>query len=66
MIPREWVDRVFFGGNTALAGAVAMLLDPAARESAAVLARGVRTVPLAARPDFQARFIASLDFPVGT
>jgi hypothetical protein len=43
-----------------------MLLDPAVREAAAVLARGVRTVPLAARPDFQARFIASLDFPLGT
>lgn len=63
MIPREWVDRVSFGGNTALAGAVAMLLDPGVLARAAALAREVRTVPLAARADFQPRFIDSLDLP---
>jgi uncharacterized 2Fe-2S/4Fe-4S cluster protein (DUF4445 family) len=63
MIPAEWTDRVSFGGNTALAGATAMLLDPSVLRAAATLARTVRTVPLAARADFQVRFIGSLDFP---
>lgn len=63
VLPEAWAERVTFGGNTALAGAAAMLLDPAARARALALARETRTVPLATRPDFQRRFLAALDFP---
>lgn len=63
IIPREWVDRTTFVGNTALAGTVAALLSTTARRRAAALARHVRTVDLATRPDFQTRFISGLNFP---
>jgi uncharacterized 2Fe-2S/4Fe-4S cluster protein (DUF4445 family) len=63
VFPPSWADRVTFVGNAALAGATAMLLDPALRASAIVLAREARSVALAARPDFQRRFLAALDFP---
>jgi uncharacterized 2Fe-2S/4Fe-4S cluster protein (DUF4445 family) len=61
--PAVWGDRVTFAGNAALAGAERMLLDPASRERAREFALGVKTVPLAPRPDFQKRFLAALDFP---
>lgn len=63
VLPQAWTERVTFAGNTALAGAVAMLLDPSARARALALSRETRTVPLATRPDFQRRFLAALVFP---
>jgi uncharacterized 2Fe-2S/4Fe-4S cluster protein (DUF4445 family) len=63
VFPPEWADRVTFAGNTALAGATEMLLDPASRATATALAREARSVPLATRQDFQRRFLAALDFP---
>jgi uncharacterized 2Fe-2S/4Fe-4S cluster protein (DUF4445 family) len=62
-LPAMWLERVRFAGNAALAGSERMLLDPAARELAREFARDARAVPLASRPDFQARFLAALDFP---
>ncbi len=64
VLPGKWGDRVTFVGNTALAGAAAMLLDPGARARAALEASAVRTIPLATRPDFESRFLSSLDFPM--
>lgn len=63
VMPAAWAERVTFAGNTALAGAAAMLLDPAERARALELARDTRTVQLATRPDFQRRFLAALEFP---
>jgi len=63
VLPPGWEERVTFAGNTALDGAVAMLLEPAARDRALDIARGTCTVALAGRPDFQSRFLAALDFP---
>ncbi|MDO8915031.1 MAG: ASKHA domain-containing protein [Coriobacteriia bacterium] len=63
ILPQAWAGRVTFAGNTALAGATAMLLDPAARARASALARETSTVKLATHPEFQRRFLAALDFP---
>jgi uncharacterized 2Fe-2S/4Fe-4S cluster protein (DUF4445 family) len=63
VLPRVWADRVTFAGNTALAGAAILLLDPGEREPALALARATRTVQLATRSDFERRFLAALDFP---
>lgn len=64
LIPPVWLDRVTFGGNTALAGARMALVNSAARAIARDLAGVVRTVDLAAHPEFQQRFLAALSFPV--
>ncbi len=63
IVAAEWAGRITFCGNTALAGASAMLLDKAALRDAALVATGVRTIPLATRPDFERRFLAALGFP---
>lgn len=63
LLPPVWFDRVMFAGNTALAGARMALLSGAVRERAEVLVQRVHTVDLAAHPEFQKRFIASLTFP---
>ncbi len=63
MIPAAWVGRVRFAGNTALAGATLALLDSAARRRAAAISRHVRAIDLAARPDFETRFVGAMGFP---
>lgn len=63
LLPPLWLDRVMFAGNTALAGARMALLHGAVRERAEGLVQRVQTVDLAAHPEFQKRFIASLTFP---
>ncbi|MHB1136547.1 MAG: ASKHA domain-containing protein [Coriobacteriia bacterium] len=63
LLPPIWLDCVMFAGNTALAGARMALLHGAVRERAEELVRRVQTVDLAAHPEFQKRFIASLTFP---
>lgn len=63
MIPPEWADRLVFVGNTAKEGARAALVSSATRRSAEEIATRVRTLSLATHPDFQSRYVASLDFP---
>lgn len=63
LLPSQWLDRVMFAGNTALAGARMALLSGAVRERADGLVGRVQTVDLAAHPEFQQRFLASLTFP---
>jgi len=63
LLPPVWLDRVDFAGNTALAGARMLLVNGELREKAASTVDRVRTIDLAAHPEFQQRFIASLTFP---
>ncbi len=63
MIPAVWADRLTFVGNTAKEGARVALVSSAARRRAEEIAERVRTLSLATHPDFQRRYIASLDFP---
>lgn len=63
LMPAEWVDRVAFAGNTALAGGRMYLVNAAQRRKARELAARVRTVDLAAHPGFRRRFLEALDFP---
>lgn len=63
LLPPVWLDRVDFAGNTALAGARMLLVNGELRETALFVAERVRTIDLAAHPEFQQRFIASLTFP---
>lgn len=63
LVPEQWYDRVTFGGNTALAGARMALVNSAMREQARDVAALVRTVDLAAHPEFQQRFLGALTFP---
>jgi uncharacterized 2Fe-2S/4Fe-4S cluster protein (DUF4445 family) len=63
LIPALWRDRVTFGGNTALAGARMALVNSAVREKAGDVAALVRTVDLAAHPEFERRFLGALTFP---
>ncbi len=63
VVPLDWTERVTLAGNAALSGASAMLLSSVARREADSLARRVRTVVLAGRPEFRERFVASLEFP---
>ena len=63
LIPPVWRDRVAFGGNTALAGARMALVNSTVRTTARDLAGVVRTIDLAAHPEFQQRFLAALSFP---
>ena len=63
LVPGSWAEALSFAGNTALAGARAALVSSSARERAREIARAVRTVDLAAHPEFQQRFISALAFP---
>jgi uncharacterized 2Fe-2S/4Fe-4S cluster protein (DUF4445 family) len=63
LVPAEWLGRVSFAGNTALAGARMALVSGHVRLAAESLARQVRALDLAAHPRFQERFLASLTFP---
>lgn len=62
LVPDVPSSRVEFVGNSSLAGARAMLLSQEARLKAERLARRVRHVNLAARPDFQDLYAACLRF----
>lgn len=63
LIPAEWTDRLTFVGNTAKEGARRALVASAVRRRAEEIAASVRTLELVSHPDFQSRYIASLDFP---
>ncbi|TLM77495.1 MAG: DUF4445 domain-containing protein [Actinobacteria bacterium] len=63
VLDESWAGRVHAAGNTSLAGAVAVLASPAAREAAEVVAAAARTLDLAPHPRFREVFVASLAFP---
>lgn len=63
LIPPEWAGRVITAGNTALAGARMVLVDPAAAVRAQALAVRIAPLDLAPHPEFQRRYIAALNFP---
>ncbi len=63
MIPPEWAEKLTFVGNTSKEGARAALVSSSTRRTAEEIATSVRTLSLAEHPDFQTRYIASLDFP---
>lgn len=62
LVPDVPSSKVEFVGNTSLAGARAMLLSREARLRAEKLARRVRHLNLASRPDFQDVYAACLRF----
>lgn len=62
MIPQELADRVFSIGNAALAGASAMIFSPSLRTKATELRKKSVPINLAAVPEFQNRFLKSIDF----
>jgi uncharacterized 2Fe-2S/4Fe-4S cluster protein (DUF4445 family) len=62
VIPARWASLVTLGGNTALAGASALLLSDTARTEARRLAGAIASVKLAERDDFRDRFVAALAF----
>lgn len=63
LIPAEWADRLTFVGNTAKEGARAALVSERVRRHAEEIATSVRTLELASHPEFQQRYLGSLDFP---
>jgi uncharacterized 2Fe-2S/4Fe-4S cluster protein (DUF4445 family) len=63
MVPAVWRDRITYAGNTAIAGATRALLDSGQRRLSEAIAHHVETIDLAARTDFEQRFIGALDFP---
>lgn len=63
LIPAAWYGRVVFAGNTALFGARMYLANSDVRQQARDLVQRVRTVDLAAHPEFPSRFLAALTFP---
>ena len=63
MIPSGLADRVSVVGNSSLAGATRLLLEPAARGRLERRLAGLEHMPLAGRSDFQERFLAALAFP---
>lgn len=63
LLPAEWVERVGFVGNTALAGARMYLVNSEVRQQARDLATRVRVLDLAVHAEFQQRFLGALTFP---
>lgn len=63
LIPPFPLERIRPVGNAAGEGAKMALLSKGAREEASRIARSVRYVELASRPDFQERFVESMAFP---
>ena len=62
LIPAELEKRTVHLGNAALAGAVALLFSPILRKKCTELAKKSYQINLAAVPDFQIRFLNSIDF----
>ncbi len=63
IFPEVPLSRVKQIGNAAGSGAKIALLDETSREEARKIARGIRFVELAARPEFQERFFQALYIP---
>ncbi|MBQ3670041.1 MAG: DUF4445 domain-containing protein [Treponema sp.] len=62
MIPEELSERTFPIGNAALAGASALIFSPTLRLRARELKKKAVPINLAAVPEFQNRFLQSIDF----
>lgn len=60
LLPAPLAGDLTFAGNTALAGAKMALTAPGALDEASALAARIRTIDLAAQPDFQDRYLATL------
>lgn len=65
LLPAEWEERISFVGNTALAGARAVLVSSEARKHAEDIARAVRVVDLATTPGFNSHFLEASAFTRG-
>lgn len=63
VLDSKWAGRVRSAGNTAMAGAIAVLVSAEARDAAEALAREVRTLDLATHPRFERVFLGSLGLP---
>jgi uncharacterized 2Fe-2S/4Fe-4S cluster protein (DUF4445 family) len=62
LLPSIDPKKIFFIGNSSLAGAKALLLSEHAKQKTEALVRKIRYVSLATNPMFQDYFIAALDF----
>lgn len=60
LLPAPLASSLTFAGNTALAGAKKALMAPDALDEATALVGRIRTLDLAAQPDFQDRYLATL------
>jgi uncharacterized 2Fe-2S/4Fe-4S cluster protein (DUF4445 family) len=63
MLPQALQGRIHPAGNVAGMGAKLALIFPERLRQAKRLARRIRHIPLAERPDFASRFASCLDFP---
>lgn len=63
MLPRAFVGKLHTCGNTALAGAAALTLDPAQWTRIRAISRECRYLELSGRADFAAAFTEALSFP---
>jgi uncharacterized 2Fe-2S/4Fe-4S cluster protein (DUF4445 family) len=62
LLPPIDKEKVFFIGNSSLAGARALLLSEDAKKKAESLVNNIQYVSLATNPQFQETFIEALDF----
>jgi uncharacterized 2Fe-2S/4Fe-4S cluster protein (DUF4445 family) len=63
LIPPGLAERVVAVGNSSLAGAIRLLVEPPLRQSVERQTKGLVHVPLSRRPDFEERFLCQLAFP---
>ncbi len=63
MIPEEFIDKVQVCGNTALAGAVRCVIDPALLAKASEYASQCKTLELNSSHVFSDSFIENMMFP---
>ena len=62
LLPPINPEKIFFIGNSSLAGAKALLLSEHAKQKTEALVNKIQYVSLATNPKFQDTFIAALDF----
>jgi uncharacterized 2Fe-2S/4Fe-4S cluster protein (DUF4445 family) len=62
LLPSIDPEKIFFIGNSSLAGAKVLLLSEKAKQKGEALAKKIQYVSLATNPIFQEYFIAALDF----
>lgn len=62
LLPPVHADKIFFIGNSSLAGARALLLSEKAKNKVESLVNDIQYVSLATNPQFQETFIKALDF----
>ncbi len=64
LIPRDSrPEQIAVAGNSSLAGAIALLVDPDRKQEISDLVKEVHFIDLSALPDFQDIFIESMNFP---